>query len=491
MLSLARTLVAALVVLVVAAGSGVQAQSCTGFGSGPGGVDDHTDCCDPATSDGQSGCTGTSAPNLQHLNLPTACTAQTCPHSATNCARVCPQTCAALLAEAGTCVEIMGGLSTPTGGLAQCCPSQGCPPGAYDDDGDVSTACQACPAGYVTDALSDSGAVACTACVAGRQSAASTVACAACVAGQYAAEAGSSSCVACPPGSLSEGGAGSLGDCLCQSGVCPSPFETGAPAYLVSCGYETPAGASVLSQPDATRCVDASPPALTCTAGTVVVDWDLAPSSWGTGWPVALADLLTLDDNSARVGDDQADLCILVQEAGKVGGSCREAAAISVPADADACGAVTAPDSASVCEALLTASSSDAGDTRACVYTRVLTPGGGLAVPIGSSGTVSLSHAVVFDALPARADRTITITATDAEANSADCDVTLHVLAPKPVASHSIIDMLALTTSATQEYQIQIENVGDSVLKINTADVSVLGDAGDQWAAVKFQARNS
>jgi hypothetical protein len=95
---------------------------------------------------------------------------------------------------------------------------------------------------------------------------------------------------------------------------------------------------------------------------------------------------------------------------------------------------------------------------------------------------------VVFDALPARADRTITITATDAEANSADCDVTLHVLAPKPVASHSIIDMLALTTSATQEYQIQIENVGDSVLKINTADVSVLGDAGEQWAAVKFQA---
>jgi hypothetical protein len=245
----------------------------------------------------------------------------------------------------------------------------------------------------------------------------------------------------------------------------------------------------------------------------------------------------TLDDNAAHFDLDQAKLAIFVTEVGKGAASCAETAtgdtsgatdlaacaAVTSLADATACDAimkdldstaqactytrrakgacrefatadaaacsgVTALDTALACENVL---AEEGGKTRACMYTRLLTPAGGLAIPIGAGGTVSFGDVpVIFDSLPARTDRTVTITAMDAAANSANCDITLHVLASKGVPSDSTIEMAALTTSATQEYQLQIENVGDLVLKINTADVLIAGDLGEQWAAVKFQAGN-
>jgi hypothetical protein len=168
------------------------------------------------------------------------------------------------------------------------------------------------------------------------------------------------------------------------------------------CGYEAPTGFPLLSKPSATTCSDSSPPVLACVLGTVAFDWSLAELSWGTGVPLTLSDLLTLDDNAVHFDVGQAQLAIAIDEVGKDEGSCRECAAVSVDEDAAACNAVAALDSASECEAVLTASSSDATDTRACTYARMLAPVDGLLVPIGLGGTVSLSDTVVFDALPAR-----------------------------------------------------------------------------------------
>ena len=161
MLSIERTLVAALVVLVVAAGGRVHAQSCTGFGDGPGGLDDHTDCCDIAHSDNQSACTSASNYDAgQQLKPPSEMDCNSvamCSHQSINCYRICPQTCAALLAEAGICVEKMGGFTTPTGGLAQCCPSQA----VADVDDCAGDPCGATAAGTCSDTGADSYDCAC------------------------------------------------------------------------------------------------------------------------------------------------------------------------------------------------------------------------------------------------------------------------------------------------------------------------------------------
>jgi hypothetical protein len=158
MLSLQRTLVVALVVLVAAAGGGVHAQ-CTGYGDGDGGLNDHTDCCDIAHSDGQSACTSTSNYDAgQSLKAQMPCTSVTlCTNPSINCYRLCPQTCASILAEAGICVSTMGGFTTPTGGLAQCCPSQA----VADVDNCVGDPCGATTAGTCSDTGADSYDCAC------------------------------------------------------------------------------------------------------------------------------------------------------------------------------------------------------------------------------------------------------------------------------------------------------------------------------------------
>ena len=110
----------------------------------------------------------------------------------------------------------------------------GCPAGEYDDDGDASTACLACPSGNVFDTLDPVGATTCTPCAGAHydDDADATTPCATCAPGAHAT---STSCTACEAGT-----ADTDSDPTTECTACrPGTFSTAGQTTCVACSPGT------------------------------------------------------------------------------------------------------------------------------------------------------------------------------------------------------------------------------------------------------------
>eukprot|EP01047_Picozoa_sp_COSAG01_P053935 COSAG01_NODE_5836_length_4004_cov_14.173367_1_plen_1022_part_01 len=118
---------------------------------------------------------------------------------------------------------------------ASTCTAHPCMAGQYTNTS--TTACATCPAGFVTNTLSASGATSCTACAAGQYTNVSTVACITCPAGSVTntlASAGGVNCIACGSGTYTA--SSTVACATCAAG---SITEVGAGTGVVSSGATT------------------------------------------------------------------------------------------------------------------------------------------------------------------------------------------------------------------------------------------------------------